>query len=90
MRLGGELVRLARTAPGGVVERRPVAQGALSFGPFPGARWADEPAACVKVACDDLAAVVKDRDVSLLRNKHVLALEDELGLTADGGDTSAS
>ncbi|BGO89926.1 hypothetical protein NBRC10512_006451 [Rhodotorula toruloides] len=36
----------------------------------------------LKVACDDLASVVKDRDVSLLRNKHVFALEEDLGLSA--------
>ncbi|BGP23116.1 hypothetical protein JCM10295v2_002009 [Rhodotorula toruloides] len=57
------------------------------LGQLPSGLWnADR---LLKVACDDLASVVKDRDVSLLRNKHVLALEDELGLTAADGAPTA-
>ncbi|GAA5921307.1 hypothetical protein JCM1841_002598 [Sporobolomyces salmonicolor] len=36
----------------------------------------------LKVACEDLASSVKDRDVSLLRNKHVAVLQEELGMSA--------
>ncbi|BGP30413.1 hypothetical protein JCM10296v2_002167 [Rhodotorula toruloides] len=57
------------------------------LGQLPAGLWnADR---LLKVACDDLASVVKDRDVSILRNKHVLALEEELGLPS-ADDTPAS
>ncbi|GAA5880751.1 hypothetical protein JCM1840_007424 [Sporobolomyces johnsonii] len=39
----------------------------------------------LKVACEDLASSVKDREVSLLRNKHVAVLQEELGLSANDG-----
>ncbi|GAA6021018.1 hypothetical protein JCM11491_005966 [Sporobolomyces phaffii] len=38
----------------------------------------------LKVACEDLASSVKDREVATLRRSHVAALQDELGVaTAD-------
>jgi len=37
-----------------------------------------------QVACEDLASVVKDREVSSLRSKHVAALQEEMGLEASG------
>ena len=41
-----------------------------------------------QVACDDLASAVKDRVVASLRNKHVRALEAEMGIGAGGDDDS--
>ncbi|GAA5859364.1 hypothetical protein JCM8547_002001 [Rhodosporidiobolus lusitaniae] len=40
----------------------------------------------LKVACEDLAATVKDREVSLLRSKHVAELQEQMGL-AQGDDS---
>jgi len=37
-----------------------------------------------QVACEDLATAIKDREVSGLRNKHVAALQEEMGLNATG------
>ncbi|BGP14237.1 hypothetical protein JCM10213v2_002180 [Rhodosporidiobolus nylandii] len=37
----------------------------------------------LKVACEDLAAAVKDKEVSVLRSKHAKALQEEMGLSAD-------
>ncbi|GAA5976881.1 hypothetical protein JCM10908_005660 [Rhodotorula pacifica] len=51
------------------------------LGQLPAGLWnADR---LLKVACDELASAVKDRDVASLRNRHVTALEAEMGL---GGD----
>ncbi|GAA5834708.1 hypothetical protein JCM9279_007088 [Rhodotorula babjevae] len=52
------------------------------LGQLPAGLWnADR---LLKVACEDLASVVKDREVSGLRSKHVAALQDEMGLGASG------
>ncbi|GAA6023964.1 hypothetical protein JCM10207_008645 [Rhodosporidiobolus poonsookiae] len=40
----------------------------------------------LKVACEDLVTAVKDREVSILRSKHVAALQAEMGLAADDDD----
>ncbi|GAA5932439.1 uncharacterized protein JCM15063_001226 [Sporobolomyces koalae] len=37
----------------------------------------------LKVACEDLASSVKDREVAALRRTHVLALQEELGIAPD-------
>ncbi|POY75796.1 hypothetical protein BMF94_1109 [Rhodotorula taiwanensis] len=48
------------------------------LGQLPAGLWnADR---LLKVACDDLASAVKDKVVASLRNKHVKALEAEMGL----------
>ncbi|GAA5921296.1 hypothetical protein JCM3775_002980 [Rhodotorula graminis] len=48
------------------------------LGQLPAGLWnADR---LLKVACEDLASVVKDREVSSLRSKHVAALQEEIGL----------
>ncbi|GAA5902704.1 hypothetical protein JCM8208_007045 [Rhodotorula glutinis] len=48
------------------------------LGQLPAGLWnADR---LLKVACEDLASVVKDREVSTLRSKHVAALQEEMGL----------
>ncbi|GAA5820249.1 hypothetical protein JCM3770_003152 [Rhodotorula araucariae] len=48
------------------------------LGQLPAGLWnADR---LLKVACEDLASSVKDREVSVLRNRHVEALQEEMGL----------
>ncbi|GAA5866842.1 hypothetical protein JCM3774_001818 [Rhodotorula dairenensis] len=55
------------------------------LGQLPAGLWnADR---LLKVACDDLASAVKDRDVATLRNRHVTALEAEMDL---GGNDDLS
>ncbi|TNY20837.1 GTPase activating rab protein [Rhodotorula diobovata] len=52
------------------------------LGQLPAGLWnADR---LLKVACEDLATAIKDREVSGLRNKHVAALQEEMGLNATG------
>ncbi|GAA5978730.1 hypothetical protein JCM5350_002497 [Sporobolomyces pararoseus] len=40
----------------------------------------------LKVACEDLATTVKDREIATLRRTHVAALQDELGISAGDSD----
>ncbi|KAI5476629.1 hypothetical protein MNV49_007466 [Pseudohyphozyma bogoriensis] len=40
----------------------------------------------LKIACEDLRTVVKDRDIFTLRNRHVGDLQAELGITPDEGE----
>ncbi|GAA5950044.1 hypothetical protein JCM3765_004174 [Sporobolomyces pararoseus] len=40
----------------------------------------------LKVACEDLASSVKDREIAVLRRTHVAALQDELGISAGDSD----
>ncbi|GJN87163.1 hypothetical protein Rhopal_000108-T1 [Rhodotorula paludigena] len=54
------------------------------LGQLPAGLWnADR---LLKVACEDLAPLVKDREVSTLRQKHVEALQEEMGLAEEGGE----
>lgn len=39
-----------------------------------------------QIACEDLAATVKDREIATLRRTHVAALQEELGITASDSD----
>ncbi|BGP46409.1 hypothetical protein JCM10450v2_002253 [Rhodotorula kratochvilovae] len=57
------------------------------LGQLPAGLWnADR---LLKVACEDLASSVKDREVSVLRSKHVEALQEEMGLSAAGEEVAA-
>ncbi|GAA6040682.1 hypothetical protein JCM8097_000874 [Rhodosporidiobolus ruineniae] len=40
----------------------------------------------LKIACEDLASSVKDREVSQLRSKHVAELQEQMGLTSTSAD----
>ncbi|KAK4701351.1 small G protein signaling modulator 3, partial [Phenoliferia sp. Uapishka_3] len=41
----------------------------------------------LKIACEDLRPVVKDRDISMLRNRHVAALQQELAIPDADSDS---
>lgn len=40
----------------------------------------------LQIACEDLAATVKDREIATLRRAHVAALQEELGITASDSE----
>lgn len=41
--------------------------------------------AATQIACEDLRPLIKDRDISVLRNKHVVDLQVELGILPEEG-----